>query len=139
LDTTCTSADLILFMLLTGCRVGESRTLTWSCVDLDAKVPTFTIPPEIAKNHEELRLPISKPLFKVLKRRLQVRRKKSDFVFPAKLGNTGHISDPRSLFKKVSAVAGENVSPRVMYMQNTMTMTTTLQRCYQRLKRLVNG
>ena len=32
ISTTCISSDLIVFMLLTGCRVSEANQLTWSRV-----------------------------------------------------------------------------------------------------------
>jgi len=110
IEITCTSADLILFMLFTGCRRTESSTLTWDKVDLDSKIPTYELPSDIVKNHHGVIRPISQPLLAVFQRRLQARRKTNNFVFPAKVGNTGHISDPRAVLKRVSKIAGENIT-----------------------------
>src|SRR5690606_21556249 len=49
ITTTCTSADLIAFMLLTGTRVSEARQLTWQRVNLDSKIPTYHLAE--TKNH----------------------------------------------------------------------------------------
>lgn len=107
--TTCTSADLILFMLFTGTRVGEASQLTWKHVKLDSKTPTFHL--EITKNHNPISLPISIQLNELLSRRDSARIKGNNYVFPSIRGKKGYLSDPRALFRKVSEVAGEHMHP----------------------------
>ncbi|WP_405418416.1 tyrosine-type recombinase/integrase [Marinobacter flavimaris] len=110
--TTCTSADMIAFMLLTGARVSEASMLTWNRVKLDADVPTFYL--DITKNHNPITLPISDALHAVLTRRNEARRKGNDYVFPAMRGKTGYLKDPRALLKKVSDIAGDHIHPHAL-------------------------
>jgi integrase len=112
ITTTCISADLIAFMLLTGCRVSEACKLTWKHVMLDDKVPTFHL--DETKNHNPITLPIGSALHEVLTRRYEGRFKGNDYVFPAMRGNKGYLSDPRALFKKVSEVAGVHLHPHAL-------------------------
>lgn len=112
ITTTCISADLIAFMLLTGCRVSEASKLTWKRVKLDGNVPTFYLGE--TKNHNPITLPISPTLQEVLARRYAGRVKGNDYVFPAMRGKKGYLSDPRSLFKKVSEVAGVHLHPHAL-------------------------
>lgn len=106
--TTCTSADLIAFMLLTGCRVSESNQLTWDRVKLDAELPTFHL--DITKNHNPITLPISDALHTVLTRRSEARINGNPYVFPAMRGKKGYLRDPRAMMKRVSEVAGVSLS-----------------------------
>ena len=110
--TTCISADLIAFMLLTGTRVGEACKLTWKHVKLDDKVPTFHL--DQTKNHNPITLPVGSALHEVLSRRREGRFKGNDFVFPAMRGNKGYLSDPRALFQAVSEVAGLHLHPHAL-------------------------
>lgn len=110
--TTCTSADLIAFMLLTGCRVGEANQLTWDRVKLDDELPTFHL--EITKNHNPITLPISDALHTVLTRRYQARQQGNPYVFPAMRGKKGFLHDPRAMMQRVIEVAGVTVSPHDM-------------------------
>lgn len=112
ITTTCISADLIAFMLLTGCRVSEACKLTWKHVKLDDKVPTFHL--EITKNHNPVTLPIGSALHAVLTRRYEGRFKGNDYVFPAMRGKKGYLSDPRALFKTVSEVAEVHLHPHAL-------------------------
>lgn len=104
ITTTCTSADLIAFMILTGCRVSEANQLTWDRVKLDGELPTFHL--DTTKNHNPITLPISDTLHKVLTRRDKARLKGNPYVFPAMRGKKGYLHDPRSMMQRVSEVAG---------------------------------
>jgi len=110
--TTCTSADLIAFMVLTGCRISEASQLTWDRVRLGNELPTFHL--EITKNHNPITLPISDALHEVLARRDQARQNGSPYVFPAMRGKKGYLHDPRAMMKRVIEVAGVNLSPHDM-------------------------
>jgi len=74
-------ADLIRFIALSGLRRGEATNLTWSDVDLEAKVMTFA-------NHKTdqdgtKRLPLNTHLTAILQRRSE--HKVSPYVFPGRL------------------------------------------------------
>lgn len=112
ITTTCTSADLIAFMLLTGTRVSEARQLTWQRVNLDSKIPTYHLAE--TKNHNPVTFPISKALHALLTRRLAARIKDNDYVFPALRGKKGYLNDPRAMFERVSEVAGTHLHPHAM-------------------------
>lgn len=101
---TCTGADLICFMLLTGTRHGEAKRLKWADVKLNAPVPTFYL--RETKNHNSIELPINSALLEVLKRRCAQRIKGNEHVFPAVCGKSGHISDPRTIMERISEVVG---------------------------------
>lgn len=109
ITTTCVSADLIAFMLLTGARIGEASKLTWDRVDLDSSLPTFHF--DETKNHNPITLPIGSVLHEVLKRRLLARQKGNNFVFPALRGKKGYMSDPRAVFVKLSESVGTHLHP----------------------------
>jgi integrase len=112
ITTTCISADLIAFMLLTGTRVSEACKLTWDRVKLDGKVPTFHLAE--TKNHNPVTLPLSDALHTLLTRRYEHRLKGNSFVFPALRGKKGYLSDPRAMFEKVSEAAGTHLHPHAM-------------------------
>lgn len=112
ITTTCISADLIAFMLLTGTRVSEARELTWDRVKLDGKVPTFHLAE--TKNHNPVTLPISDALHTLLTRRHEGRFKGNNYVFPAMRGKKGYIFDPRAMFETVSETAGTHLHPHAM-------------------------
>lgn len=112
ITTTCISADLIAFMLLTGTRVSEACKLTWDRVKLDGKVPTFHLAE--TKNHNPVTLPVSDVLHTLLTRRYKHRLKGNDFVFPALRGKKGYLSDPRAMFQRVSEAAGTHLHPHAM-------------------------
>lgn len=112
ITSTCVSADLIAFMLLTGTRVSEASQLTWDRVNLKDKLPTYHL--AVTKNHNPVTFPISNALHTLLKRRHAARLKGNDYVFPALRGKKGHVGDPRAMFERVSEVAGTHLHPHAM-------------------------
>ena len=112
ITTTCVSADLIAFMLLTGCRVGEASQLTWDRVDLKSKLPTYHL--AVTKNHHPVTFPVSKALHTLLTRRYAARLKDNSHVFPALRGKKGYLSDPRAMFEHVTKVAGTHLHPHAL-------------------------
>lgn len=112
LAITCTGADLIGFMLLTGTRSSEACQLTWDRVKLDAEVPTYHL--AVTKNHHPVTFPISTPLLKLLTRRRAAAIAGNDHVFPALRGKKGHLGDPRAMFDAVSKVAGTHLHPHAL-------------------------
>jgi integrase len=117
-----TAADYVAMLMLTGCRANEVATLTWDNVDLNEG--WFRIPKEVAKNHNELKLPLSTVLRQILEERREagqpperVRRRRSDrpdrerspYVF-ASWGVKGHIGEARSTLDAISNAVGVRVT-----------------------------
>lgn len=113
-----TSADYVCTLLLTGCRAGETARMLWQNVNLEEG--WFRIPEDDAKNHNEVRLPMSSELRAILQARQtadeppehvkrrradQEARKTSPYVF-ASWGKVGHIGEARGTMTAVSQVAG---------------------------------
>lgn len=100
--------DLAMFLLWTGCRLGEATELTWDRVNLDdndAANCWWHLPDP--KNRNPIWLPLPSQAVEMLKQRERV--KGNPHVFPS-WSKSGHIQDPRDLWKKISAVAGVAVS-----------------------------
>lgn len=86
--------DLVLFILLTGCRRSEATTLAWRNVFFEQKYVVF----EETKTGVSRTIPLSEPLLEVF-----YRRKKgqiNQFVFPG-AGKNGYIAEPRSFLDRL--------------------------------------
>lgn len=101
---TLASIDLVMFLMLTGARIGEASALTWDRVNLDEG--WWHIPDP--KNSNPAWLPLCSQAVELLKTRQRV--KGSKFVFTS-WGKAGHIKDPRDTMGKVSEAAGSKVTP----------------------------
>jgi integrase len=101
---TWASIDLIMFLMLTGARIGEASALTWNRVNLEEG--WWYLPD--TKNKNPVWLPLSKQAIELLKTRQRVEG--SQYVFTS-WGKSGHLKDPRDMMKKVSEVAGTHLSP----------------------------
>ena len=99
-----TGADIVLFLLLTGCRWSEAAALTWDLVDLGGG--SWHLPDP--KNHNPVTLPLSAPLRAMLAAR--PRTEGNAYVFPAR-DRVGHVKDARGTMAEVSALAGLHLSP----------------------------
>lgn len=115
---TIASIDLVMWLLLTGCRLSEGNCLRWSQVDLETGHWHLPDP----KNSHEVFLPLSTTAVELLKRRQKL--SKGEFVF-ASWSKAGHIIDPRSIMAKVSVVAGSKVTNHDL----RRTMTNIALRC----------
>ena len=101
-----TGADIVLFLMLTGCRWSEAAQLTWDRVNLDAG--TWFIPDP--KNHNEVTFPISTPLRAMLENRPSV--KGNPYVFASRLaGSKGSLNNAHPTMKQVSEIAGLHLTP----------------------------
>lgn len=101
---TLASIDLVMFLLLSGCRISEAAGLTWERVNLEEG--WFHLPDP--KNRNPVWLPLSTQAVQLLTTRQRVEG--SPFVFSS-WGKSGHIKDPRDMMKKVSEVAGTKITP----------------------------
>lgn len=114
-----TSADYVCTLILTGMRAGECQRMEWENVNLDEG--WFRIPEEDAKNHNEVKMPMSSVLRDILqarrdaepalehiaKRRAdQEAREGSPYVFASWGVKTGHITEAKGTMKAASEVAG---------------------------------
>lgn len=101
---TLASIDLVIFLILTGARIGEASALTWDRVNFEEN--WWYIPDP--KNSNPVWLPLSKQANELLTTRQRIRG--SNFVFSS-WGKCGHIRDPRDTMKKVSEIAGTKITP----------------------------
>ncbi|MBD9613585.1 site-specific integrase [Pseudomonas sp. PDM02] len=101
---TLASLDLVMFLMLTGARIGEASALTWDRVNLDDG--WWHIPDP--KNSNPVWLPLSTQAIELLTTRQRV--KGSTYVFTS-WGKSGHLKDPRDTMKNLSAVAGTKITP----------------------------
>lgn len=101
---TESSIDLVIFLLLTGARIGEAAALEWERVNIDEGWWHLPDP----KNRNPVWLPLSAQAAELLKTRRRI--KDNPFVFTS-WGECKHISDPRDTMKKLSAVAGTKITP----------------------------
>lgn len=107
LDTERTSADLVMFLMLTGARIDEAASLEWSNVHIvdDAAECRWRITDR--KRGDDVWMPLSSQAVVILKRRPKV--KGSSFVF-ASGTKKGYMDQPRATLEKVSGIAGMHLS-----------------------------
>lgn len=99
------AAHLVMFLILTGARIGEGSKLRWEHVNLDDEVPSFTFAE--TKNHNVVTVPMSRQLHALLSARYAARRGNQEYVFPSRAGaKVGHMQDARGTMRMVSEVAG---------------------------------
>lgn len=100
--------DLTRFILLTGARIDEARSLTWDRVQFDDHKPAECLwfLPE-RKRGKPIWLPLSSQAVALLKARQQA--DKGSFVFPSR-SKAGHIQGIRSPMELVSKLAGQHLS-----------------------------
>lgn len=78
------TADLLEFVILTACRSGEARKMTWN--EIDWETATWTIPAaHMGKTGRTHRVPLSTRAVEILTKRKR-QRCKSDLVFPSPSG-----------------------------------------------------
>jgi integrase len=101
---TLSSIDLVMFLMLTGARIGEASALSWDRVNFDEG--WWHIPDP--KNSNPVWLPLADTALDLLTTRQKVAG--NPYVF-ASWGKSGHIQDPRDTMRKVSEIAGTKITP----------------------------
>lgn len=101
--STLASIDLVMFLILTGARIGEASELTWDRVNLEEGWWHLPDP----KNRNPVWLPLSEQAIHLLETRQRVEG--SPFVFTS-WSKAGHIKDARATLEKVSEVAGIKIN-----------------------------
>lgn len=97
------AADAIRLQLLTGARIGEVLSATWSEFDLDRGV--WTKPSHHTKQKRTEHLPLSSATIELLGQARTDRGTGSIFLFPNRTG-TDHIKDLKSFWRGVTRCAG---------------------------------
>jgi integrase len=103
-DDACKSVNAIKLIMLTGARKGEVMSARWDQFDLDGGV--WTKPSSHTKQKQEHRVPISPPAVTLLQEISKNGQDPSDYVFPARTGNTGHVTELKRAWRAVSEIAG---------------------------------
>jgi integrase len=96
-----TAADIVSFLLLTGCRWSEAATLTWDQVDLEGR--SWHLPDP--KNRQAVTFPLSDVAATILEARDQTK----PYVFSS-WGKAGHIAEARGVLGKVSQAIGTDIT-----------------------------
>lgn len=104
LPVSRTGADIIIFIMLAGCRWSEAAELTWDCVNLEAGSWHIADP----KNHNPVTFPLTDPARAMLTAR--PRTEGNPYVFPAR-SKVGHLCRTHDTMAAVSKLAGLHLSP----------------------------
>ena len=128
---TLAGIDLIMFLLLTGARIGEASSLTWDRVNLEEA--WWHIPDP--KNSNPVWLPLSTQAVELLTTRQRVNG--SPFVFTT-WSKSGHITDPRDTMKQVSEISGLKLSPHDLRRTFTTIGVATLSIELHKIELLTN-
>jgi integrase len=86
--------------LLTGARRSNVLAMNWREINLENK--SWRI--EETKNGESQTIHLPDQAIKILTRRMELRY--SDWVFPSSTSASGHIEEPKKIWKRVLAAAG---------------------------------
>lgn len=125
--------DYLLLLLFTGLRRMEAATLKWSDIDLEGKF--LTIRSEVAKNHNEHRLPLTDFLHALLSRRKRTTGD-SEYVFPGR-GEKGHMVDSDHVISGVSKKCGSSFTVHDLR-RTFLTTAEMLDVPHYALKKLAN-
>ncbi|MBZ9917114.1 integrase arm-type DNA-binding domain-containing protein [Mesorhizobium sp. BR1-1-12] len=84
-----TAARALELLILTAARSGEVRGAFWSEFDLDAAIPTWTMPAGRTKSAREHIVPLSRQAVELLRRTQPDFDQRQGLVFPGKAGSNG--------------------------------------------------
>jgi integrase len=102
-----TGADIVLFLMLTGCRWSEAAQLPWDMVKI--KSGTFHLPDP--KNHLPVTIPASAPLLEMLSARKKIKGNPYVFNSRNKEGEKQYLDNAAPTMDKISAIAGLHITP----------------------------
>jgi len=125
--------DYLVLLLFTGLRRMEAATLKWDDIDFEGKV--LTIRAEVAKNHNEHRLPLTDFLHALLTQRKRATGD-SEFVFPGR-GGKGHMVDSDHVISGVSERCGSSFTVHDLR-RTFLTTAEMLEVPHYALKKLAN-
>ena len=112
------TSDFFMVTLFTGARRGNIQAMRWADMDRsDPEKPVWTIPGEVSKNGEQMKVVLVEPVLSILNRRYMGRDKtdrtdktpcRSEYVFPAKRANskTPHLVEPKKAWATIRKRAG---------------------------------
>ena len=130
--------DFILWLLMTGCRLNEARTLQWS--DLDSVQLTITIVD--TKNGQPHILPLTPLMSDLLDRRKQYNPIENSYIFPAMQGrglsNIKHLVDCRKSLDKITTAANLPIIRPHDLRRSFTTMLDELDISESNIKALLN-
>lgn len=92
--------DMLIFIMLTGCRRNEAESLNWKNVDFKHGTVTFLDP----KNGADHVLPVGDYLLGMLNERYA--RKHSDWVFASSRAERGHVVSAMTALKRINEKTG---------------------------------
>ncbi|MEW8441483.1 MAG: site-specific integrase [Candidatus Thiodiazotropha taylori] len=125
------SRDYLLFLLFTGARREEAASLKWQDINFQAK--TFRLTD--TKNREVVDLPL--PEYVAARLMERKGRKRVGWVFPAKAGRTGYLSDPRKSIAIVREASKTTFSPHDLR-RTYISIAESLDLSVYTIKALVN-
>lgn len=96
--------DFLFWLLFTGMRRGESLKMLWSSIDMTDRTFIVIDP----KNHRDLHLPLSDPLFNMLEKRRKA-MPDEEFLFPG-TGKSGHKEEPKKSVARIEAITGLKIN-----------------------------
>lgn len=130
-----TMRDFLILCLFTGLRRNEAASLRWENLNLEESY--MWISEDVAKNHEEHRLPLPGHLVKMLKERKKKYFGKGVYVFPSQKDPTKHMTECKFSVKTVCETSG--VKFMVHDLRRTfLTIGESLDLSHYALKRLAN-
>lgn len=123
-------ADYFLLLLLTGLRREEATSLRWENVDMQSGL--FSVPGDVAKNHDDHTLPMTPKIREIFQRRLD--KRVNGYVFP---GADGHVQNTRRQRDSLVKKSGVVFTPHDLRRTFTTTAESLDVSAYT-LKRLLN-
>jgi integrase len=98
------STDAIRLIVLTGARKGEVLSARWEQFDLDAGV--WVKPSAHTKQKKDHRVPLSPAALSLMQEIKSRGEHPSGFVFPARAGNSGHLTEIKRAWYEIRSAAG---------------------------------
>ena len=97
--------DVLLLMMFTGLRSGESKSLRWDDIDLAKR--TINLREEVTKGKRSAEIPMSDYIHDLLVTRRALGR--TEYVFPG-LGKSGYVSDLQCGFNEIEKLTSIKIS-----------------------------